>query len=476
MFRAFFMPFFAGREHFGALRIFWELDCDFVNLHGVDNKTRSRLISRGKLVALNDIWENYSQGEAKKYYEEGYGKEIAKLNKMEDGNVYWTSGVTVGDYHGEPWSCFVMPMIRKDWVDKLGLEMPTTTDELFDVLKAFQDQDVNGNGERDEVASVELNSFGNGIAQFFGLGREYCYVDYYTGEIRSPWYDDTVKDYITYMQKLNEAGLLETAGQGDEKKAENKISLINSWWIEAWEEPQVNVPEGEAAPYFCGILCQGVDGVDPVISREGGVQKTSCDFAVTDQADPEAIGILLDYLSSDKYRVLSEFGIEGYTFETGEDGVLRKMAEGNNSGNSEVEIMSKVPALWVNDSIFPRVDIINREQELTTGANAGLTMGYEENGFIEKAQMIRNVYENEEDYHYTVLNTQTSIAMATEEENEILNDLTSDFETYSEELLTKLILGQESLDNWDKYIEELKSLGLDELMAVMQARYDRTQE
>jgi ABC-type glycerol-3-phosphate transport system substrate-binding protein len=40
--------------------------------------------------------------------------------------------------------------INKDRLDKLGLEMPTTPDELFDVLVAFRDGDPNGNGIPDE--------------------------------------------------------------------------------------------------------------------------------------------------------------------------------------------------------------------------------------------------------------------------------------------------------------------------------------
>ena len=42
-------------------------------------------------------------------------------------------------------------MIRQDWLDELGLSMPETQDELVEVLKAFRDQDPNGNGIADEI-------------------------------------------------------------------------------------------------------------------------------------------------------------------------------------------------------------------------------------------------------------------------------------------------------------------------------------
>lgn len=42
-------------------------------------------------------------------------------------------------------------MIRQDWLDKLGLEMPATQEEFVEVLRAFKTQDPNGNGIADEI-------------------------------------------------------------------------------------------------------------------------------------------------------------------------------------------------------------------------------------------------------------------------------------------------------------------------------------
>lgn len=62
------------------------------------------------------------------------------------------------------WSAY----IRQDWLDNLGLEMPTNFDELYEVIRAFREDDPDGNGEKDtygwDFASVGkniiLNSFG----------------------------------------------------------------------------------------------------------------------------------------------------------------------------------------------------------------------------------------------------------------------------------------------------------------------------
>ena len=100
-------------------------------------------------------------------------------------------------------------------------------------------------------------------------------------------------------------------------------------------------------------------------------------------------------------------------------------------------------------------------------------MGYPEEGFADKAGVIQDVYDNEDSYHYAMMDTKANLAAATDEENERISELTSDFETYYQELLTKLILGQQSVDDWDTYIAEMQELGLDELISITQDRYDR---
>ena len=53
-------------------------------------------------------------------------------------------------------------LIRKDWLDKLGLKVPTTTDELMAVMKAFTFNDPDGNGKADTYgygAFIEITNY-----------------------------------------------------------------------------------------------------------------------------------------------------------------------------------------------------------------------------------------------------------------------------------------------------------------------------
>ena len=62
-----------------------------------------------------------------------------------DGNIY---GLPHAEFDINNY-VLMWNIIRQDWLDKLGLEMPATIDEYHDVLVAFRDQDPNGNGKKD---------------------------------------------------------------------------------------------------------------------------------------------------------------------------------------------------------------------------------------------------------------------------------------------------------------------------------------
>lgn len=106
-----------------------------------DPAVLEQLGRNGGLLPLNDLIDKYAPN-IKKHMEEN--PEFKKKSYALDGNIYFIPQ----DYElksAEFW------WIRKDWLDKLGLEVPTTVDELYTVLSAFRNDDPNGNGIKDEV-------------------------------------------------------------------------------------------------------------------------------------------------------------------------------------------------------------------------------------------------------------------------------------------------------------------------------------
>jgi putative aldouronate transport system substrate-binding protein len=71
---------------------------------------------------------------------------LKKISTFPDGKIYSLPA----RLPSRPYSCDQL-VINKSWLTKLGLKEPTTIDELENVLKAFKDQDPNGNGKKDEI-------------------------------------------------------------------------------------------------------------------------------------------------------------------------------------------------------------------------------------------------------------------------------------------------------------------------------------
>ena len=108
--------------------------------------------------------------------------------------------------------------VNKAWLDKLGLEIPTTWDEFEQVLIAFKNDDPNGNGQADEIP-FDFNAPGTGGWGLFnpnvlltgfgipvGSNGQGLYVE--NGEVKSYLNDDRYKDFIEFMNKLWKDGVI----------------------------------------------------------------------------------------------------------------------------------------------------------------------------------------------------------------------------------------------------------------------------
>lgn len=446
----------------------------------MDDQTRLNLIGQNKLVSINEIVDNHSEGPAKEYYTSGNGAQMMQKLALEDGNTYWLTDITMNEDDEVGQGAPMAFMIRKDWLDALNLPAPTTTDELYETMKAFQENDVNKSGEADEVLSISLSDFSSGLPCFYGIGRtlagEMTYVNAETGTVESPWYHENIIPYIEFVKSLVEAGLVDTSDQLDEKKVENKIAGLFDWAGETWQEVGITVPEDAEAAYYMPVVLKASnsnDGTDPCLPWQQGYQLGGNKYAVTSACeDLDAAGRLLDFLVSDDYRILTEFGVEDYSYTVNDDGSLAAI---QSSEQSDIQVMYDSCALWTNASILPRFELKTAQDwqnEMQANMDAGKSMGYPETGFQEKMDYC---VEYEDYEHKFPHESNPELAPATADELEIISSITNDLTTYSEELLTKLVLGQQSMDDWDTYMADLERLGLDQLIEVNQARYDRAQ-
>lgn len=158
------------------------------------------LIANGALQPIDEYIEKYSTS-YKKYLKEH--PELKEWVTFDDGKMYLTSTMRTGNL------VVHVGFIRKDWLDKLGLKMPTTIDELLEVARAFRDRDPDGNGKNDTVGLTFNTSLGYGspLQSMFETASDKWYV-----ENGKPTYGSMTSrfaDSVAFNKTLYEEGLID---------------------------------------------------------------------------------------------------------------------------------------------------------------------------------------------------------------------------------------------------------------------------
>jgi putative aldouronate transport system substrate-binding protein len=98
-------------------------------------------------------------------------------------------------------------MVRVDWLDKLGMKMPTTVDEFTAMLKAFKDKDPGGNGDKNVPLTIKGDSpLMDNLVGAFGMISGWNASN---GKLVPRALDPGFKDYLTYVTDLYKQGLLD---------------------------------------------------------------------------------------------------------------------------------------------------------------------------------------------------------------------------------------------------------------------------
>lgn len=158
----------------------------------------------GMLAELGDYIETYAPNYYQTVSEETWAN-IAAMDPHGQGGIYFLPDSK--DYYD--YGTF----IRKDWLDKLGLQVPTTQEELVEVLRAFRDDDPNGNGMKDEVPMIgrEYGRWMDYLFHMYGVSmiEGYPQFDLTDGELTYSGVTQNMRDAIAFAASLYEEGLLD---------------------------------------------------------------------------------------------------------------------------------------------------------------------------------------------------------------------------------------------------------------------------
>ena len=417
------------------------------------------LLEDGVIMDLTELMPEY----APNYYAWMQANpEEDKAFKTDSGNYYQFVNFNANwDDLSMVYFKILGPQIRKDWLDKLGLDMPTTTDELYEVLKAFKENDMDGDGDLTNEIPMAVVGGEKGLTETmytlagsFGTRNDFQMMD---GEIVYGPITDNFKEYLTYMHKLYSEGLInsdfavntegfDSVVQGTAGFA---INSMGSGLIATRELLKSKDPDSDyvSVPWLIGPHGDQCLTTDSNVNPRGTAITTACE-------NPEIALAWLDYAYSYAGSMASTYGIEGksYEFVDGEPTILDAVKQ-NDNGWSEEQSISR----WMLGSInYP---------------NARDKHFYEQINLNEDYKV-----EIQTNWNLATGDITLPPLILTTEESNTYSNVMADLSTYVSECLLKFIVGDMDLEkDWDTYVANVEGMDLEKALECKKAAYERYQ-
>jgi putative aldouronate transport system substrate-binding protein len=349
--------------------------------------------------------------------------------------------------------------INTAWLDALGLPMPTTIDQYHDALEAFATQDPNGNGKADEIPlSFRTDSFcanpNDLIAALGGQPENNDHRIVRDGKVEFTANTDGYRDGVAALADWHADGLIdqESFSQDDlaylsKGKAETPVLGSFFWW-----ELKEMVGEDRVDDYALLGILEGVDG-DKLASVANNQEINRGAMAITKSNQyPSATMRWADRLFDPVMSAQANWGPVGVTLEEDAAGILVQIPA--TGGEAEGERRQKVapggPKITTKEDFATVVAPEPRAKERQDLVN--------ENYAPFKAN---------EAYPPVMLSTeeldQTSFAV-------------TDINALVKEKFAAWIVNGTVDKEWDGYVSQLESLGVDDVISTYQQAYDRFQK
>lgn len=374
---------------------------------------------------------------------------VAKEFTDDDGEIYYIPHIR----KDRELSVFFGPQIRKDWLDKLGLEIPKTTDDLYTVLKAFKTQDPNGNGKNDEIpmgGSSALKGM-DYLYGAFGTTNDF-YID--GDKIKYGIMEDKFEEALKYLHKLFEEGLIDPdyliddRAKMDAKFVENKVGFVNSFQPSTYQD---KMDDGErmvvGIPHLIGPFG------DQKYFQSDYTKRTSamCIAVTTACKDPEGALKWYDQFFGEPGVNYVNFGEEGttYNWEDGYPKFTDSMLN-NPEGITRREMFAK--NILALEGPMPLLqDWRYYEQYINPWGVEAIKVWTES---ADVSGVLPELFFTQEEL---------------DENTQIMAQIT----TYADEKANSIIIGNEPIKNIESIRNKIKDLGIDKVIENYQAAYER---
>lgn len=421
----------------------------FIGALGGDDNDIITYGNEGIYIPLNDLIDEYAPNFKKRVEEEQ--PDLMKMITCADGNIYGMPSVLYNP------DIYNNTFINKTWLDAVGAEVPTTTEEFVEVLRMFKENDPNGNGEADEIPmTFDFSNWGaSDHGWYFGsfgypLSPDYLMID--NKEVKYLGAEESFKLGAEWLGSLYAEGLIDRdVFTMDDSSLAAKVSSGTVGVFSSWDVSTA----GEYADQYVALMpLEGPNGeANALVEGITGFYKGR--FMITDKAEnPE---ILMQWI--DRFYESTEIGLNA-TYGIGPDESKAWYYDENgnvvyNSGDALADEYARgqqqlpfAPAI-LDDSV---ADYLGNPAKNEINAQMHEYAGKFDDGTWERWPSVYMTLEEKED----IATTET------------------DLQDYSKNKLAKWIAGEADVnEEWDSYLEELENIGLSHYLEVKQGIYDR---
>ena len=339
--------------------------------------------------------------------------------------------------------------LNKKWLDNLSLEEPKSMDDLYEVLKAFKEQDANGNGDPDDEIPFSLTQGDYlGLLKYSGFsydeGSMCAVID---GKLTYVPTTDYFREYVSYLAKLYQEGLLEQTSftQGGEQQQATGQSgdVYGSFWTMG---AFLTVGRDNDDDYV--VMTPFYEDTYPIIT---GIKVGT--MAITDACEhPEVLMAWADYLYSEEGGILAWMGVEGKTYQVADNGKWEWMLGGEYGDDiATVRSSATIQGAQNHPSIQPDFWF-----EMSPEVDAD------------------EVYLNNERQRIAGLGKVPLPMMAyTEEDNAQIATFRADIDGYINQFIAQVCTGEVDLESgWDTYLETMEAMGASALAELHEKTYN----
>jgi putative aldouronate transport system substrate-binding protein len=419
--------------------------------------------SQGIFLPLDELVEKHGFWIKKAFEQYPKAKDFAA---MSDGKIYTIPDISDALHTADTWKMW----FYKPFMDKLNLELPKTTDDLYNVLKAIKTQDPNGNGKADEIPAAGAQRGWSTTPDVFLMnafayndGGDRLWID--NGKVEATYTKPEYKEGLKYIRKLVSEGLLAKESFTQDGNAliqmgenPNDPILGASWG--GYEGTFADLGNSKRwLDWEVGQALKGPNGIQLAPLNENYAFQIKS--LITNKCKyPEVAIRLFDTIYDPDINMVLNNGKEGVGWrkpEAGEEGYAGP------ARFFRITTLEKLPkntiwdqmGSWYQDEAFRIGEVID----------------------VESNPMEKILYEGTRDMYRPYFpkdeNMYPKNVIPTKEATQELSTLGAQINTKVNEMTARFCIGDVDIDNgWDQYLKELDQLGLQRFIELKQKAYD----